>query len=392
LHYGSTANGTTAVMALNSSDPYKFKIERTTKGYKILGKNAGYQGLVVRSNSKADAAYVEMRATNTTPGSTSAEWLFVQANFTRTVDDSTYFLRNASSGMYMDVTNGNTADATAAIQHKFNGSPSERFVITRDNNGYYSIKGVKSGKYLYASGTGIGSQAQIYSAKLGPVIPGGSTLVPSQLFRIVKNDSGGAAGSYRLVAKNSNLTRQVGNIAGKEGTNNQPLTMQQEEYKYKKDCWYLEKAVGVEAKATASHRVSNSYVGAFDDPVPYTLGIYEELSYKGICYADGYDDIYEIGFLAYYDGNLYEGGNTNFNVSSIQTRYNNIQYNLSPLKDRAHIFQQGYVYRSKIYSEPSVSKRSNAQGMVIYGTYSLTLPSMYGNTIVAGRTVSTALH
>jgi hypothetical protein len=140
----------------------------------------------------------------------------------------------------MDVTNGNTNDSAPSIQHKFNGSASEQYVITHVADGYYSIRDVnkkKDGPYLYlhASGTSIGSQAQIYSKQSN------GTLRPSQLFRIVKNDSGGAAGSYRLIPKSSNMTRQVGLATGKEQTVNQQLTMQQAEYKYKKDCWYLEK-------------------------------------------------------------------------------------------------------------------------------------------------------
>jgi hypothetical protein len=134
----------------------------------------------------------------------------------------------------MDVTNGRTDNSAPTIQHVFNGSGSEQFVVSHVSNGYYSIRGVRSGKFLHASGTSIGSQVQIYSAQSGGV------LRPSQLFRIVRNDSGGAAGSYRLIAKSSNLTRQVGNVVGKEQVSKQQLTMQQEEYKYKKDCWYLE--------------------------------------------------------------------------------------------------------------------------------------------------------
>jgi hypothetical protein len=92
-------------MALNSSTPYEFTISKNSRGYyRILGKNAGEQSLVVSSNSKADAAYVEMRNTLTTPGSISAEWLFLSAKTTPNVSTNTYFLRNKRSNMYMEVT------------------------------------------------------------------------------------------------------------------------------------------------------------------------------------------------------------------------------------------------------------------------------------------------
>jgi hypothetical protein len=233
LHYGSTANGTTAVMALNSSDPYKFTISKNSRGYyRILGKNAGEQGLVVRSNSKADAAYVEMRATNTTPGSTSAEWQFVSAETKKNVDEGTYFLRNKRSNMYMDVYNGGTSDGSNIIQHAFNGSASEQFRLTHVGGGYYSLCGVRAtNKYVMSSGNSVGSAAMLYGKQSN------GTFRPSQLFRL--EDTG--RGSYRLIPKSSNLELILGISSGSELTSHAVVKAQKYDRNYYRDDWILEK-------------------------------------------------------------------------------------------------------------------------------------------------------
>jgi len=56
-----------------------------------------------------------------------------------------YFIKNAYSGLYLDVANGATSNGTNIQQWSSNGSTAQQFNLVYLNNGYYAIKTVCSG-------------------------------------------------------------------------------------------------------------------------------------------------------------------------------------------------------------------------------------------------------
>ena len=53
--------------------------------------------------------------------------------------DGIYYIKNAASGLYLDVANGATANGTNIQQWSFNGCNAQKFKLVSDGKGYYSI-------------------------------------------------------------------------------------------------------------------------------------------------------------------------------------------------------------------------------------------------------------
>ncbi|WP_295070935.1 RICIN domain-containing protein [Ruminococcus sp.] len=68
--------------------------------------------------------------------------LNAKAEAGRNISDGIYYIRNLNSGKYIDVKEARTANGTEIIQYDFTGGKNQQFRITRESDGYYTIKPV----------------------------------------------------------------------------------------------------------------------------------------------------------------------------------------------------------------------------------------------------------
>lgn len=89
-----------------------------------------------------------------------------KTGFTKTVESGTYVIASALNGFKMlDVTGASTKDSANIELYEANGSDAQKFVVTWNDDGYYTIMNKKSGKYLDAAsaGTANGTNIQQYT-------------------------------------------------------------------------------------------------------------------------------------------------------------------------------------------------------------------------------------
>ncbi len=58
----------------------------------------------------------------------------------RYIADGVYYIRNLNSNKYIDINWGRTDNGTEVIQYGYNGGLNQQFKVTRESDGYYSIK------------------------------------------------------------------------------------------------------------------------------------------------------------------------------------------------------------------------------------------------------------
>ena len=133
---GNAANGTN-IEQWNywGGDMQKFKI--------IQKSNGQYAFLTKASNYKSCMDLYEM---NSNHGANINQWEYWGGNgqlwtLERVQDEleGTYYIQNVSSGLYLDVVNGSSADGTNIQQWGYNGYDSQKFKIVSDGNGEYHI-------------------------------------------------------------------------------------------------------------------------------------------------------------------------------------------------------------------------------------------------------------
>ena len=89
-----------------------------------------------------------------------------KTGFTKTVESGTYVIASALNGFKMlDVTGASTKDEANVELYEANGTGAQKFVVTWNDDGYYTIMNKKSGKYLDAAsaGTANGTNVQQYT-------------------------------------------------------------------------------------------------------------------------------------------------------------------------------------------------------------------------------------
>ena len=73
-----------------------------------------------------------------------------------------FFLKNRSSGLYLDVNNGNPANGTNVQQWYYNGTQSQQFEFAHQGDGVYAIRNVRTGKALDINGVSNGNGANLH--------------------------------------------------------------------------------------------------------------------------------------------------------------------------------------------------------------------------------------
>mgnify|MGYP002624064490 FL=1 len=109
-----------------------------------------------------------------------------------------YYIKNAYSGKYLDVTNGGSSNGTNIQQYEYNGSTAQQFNLVYIGSGYYAIKTVCSGS---AQALDVWSKSTADGTNIATYAYSGGT---NQQFKFVKNSDG----SYGI------LTRISGDASG----------------------------------------------------------------------------------------------------------------------------------------------------------------------------------
>ncbi|MCL2512383.1 MAG: DNRLRE domain-containing protein, partial [Oscillospiraceae bacterium] len=119
-------------------------------------------------------------------------YLTITYNESAHIANGTYFIKNQSTGRYLDVYSGSSASGTKVWQYPFNGSKAQQWTVTNAGNGVYSLKpGTNSSLRLDVSGgADLQNQAvQVYT----------DNCTPAQFWRVIKSSNG----IYRLMPENS---------------------------------------------------------------------------------------------------------------------------------------------------------------------------------------------
>ena len=124
--------------------------------YRISSKLDRTKVLTVGGSSLKSGGNVQLESFS---GSLEDYW-FLEAQA-----DGTYCIRNARSGMALDVKGGMTANNTNVQQYTPNGTTSQRFIIGRQSDGTYEVIGLKSQKAVDVAGgkTAENTNIQIYT-------------------------------------------------------------------------------------------------------------------------------------------------------------------------------------------------------------------------------------
>ncbi|MBE5940809.1 MAG: glycoside hydrolase family 43 protein [Lachnospiraceae bacterium] len=164
--------------------------------------------------------------------------------------DGIYYIKNVHSGLYLDVTNGSSADGTNIQQWAYNGYDSQKFKLVSDGNGYYSILTGASG---YASSIDIYNGESTDGANVEQWTYWGGDM---QKFEIVQVSSGKYAIKSKCSGSNSCL--DVYNWSTESGGNIAQWTY------WGGDCqlWYLEAASSSGSSSSGSSS-SDSLEGTY---------------------------------------------------------------------------------------------------------------------------------
>lgn len=159
-------------------------------------------------------------------GYSDGVWEFIPAKASVTLTPGNYYIRNAASGLYLDVQNQTIASTSNIWQHTFNGTVAQRWRVDRDSDGYYYISNLKDSKWhimITSDARNTGAQVRLYSY---------SPVRDTQKFKLEKNSNG----SYRIIAKGTNLTKSLSPAS----TADYAVVKQDSISLAKNNCWYFE--------------------------------------------------------------------------------------------------------------------------------------------------------
>lgn len=117
-----------------------FNITSAVKNWKS-NTTAFNKGIILKNNT-SETDISKRKIISTTEGTTTPYLTvtYEKAKPARTINDGVYYIRNKRSNKYLDITNNGTTNGTSVIQHAYHGNTNQRFKITYESDGYYSIK------------------------------------------------------------------------------------------------------------------------------------------------------------------------------------------------------------------------------------------------------------
>ncbi len=149
---------------------------------------------------------------------------YVIVNYTKIIDDGTYFIQNVGTGRYMDVEGPSTSEGAIIQQWNFHTGNQAKWNIARQSDGYYTIQSVYSGKYVGVENNSSSNNALIkqYTSGAGTGTRWG--------FSISSN------GNYILTAKSAGTYSRVLSVPLSSNSNGTDLI----QYNYSDDSNYYD--------------------------------------------------------------------------------------------------------------------------------------------------------
>jgi predicted alpha-1,6-mannanase (GH76 family) len=133
--------------------------------------------------------------------------LRVRANGATNLGNTTYYIQNRNSGLYLDVWGISTADGAGISQGVYNGGANQQFRFLPIGDGAYQVQPVHSGKAMDVEGISKNNGANVFQwTYFG---------TPNQQFIAVPTGDG----YYKLVAKHSGRIVEVANASTANGAN-----------------------------------------------------------------------------------------------------------------------------------------------------------------------------
>ena len=144
-----------------SSGYYAFDITDAAKLWVGNLRTADYrsqEGIIFVNANESDINYARsFRMSNF--GASYTPYIIV--NYSKTIEDGTYYIQNVGTGRYIDVEGPSTAEGAIIQQWDFHTGNQEKWIITRQSDGYYTIQSLYSGKYIGVENSSIYSNAAI---------------------------------------------------------------------------------------------------------------------------------------------------------------------------------------------------------------------------------------
>lgn len=144
-----------------TSGYYAFDITDAAKLWVGNLRTADYrsqEGIIFLNANESDINYARsFRMSNF--GASYTPYIIV--NYSKTIDDGTYYIQNVGTGRYIDVEGPSTAEGAIIQQWDLHAGNQARWVIARQTDGYYTIKSLYSNKYIGVEDSSIYNNAAI---------------------------------------------------------------------------------------------------------------------------------------------------------------------------------------------------------------------------------------
>lgn len=200
---GGRTNGTNVQQyRANSTAAQRWKLTSAGNGYYTLTCKSNGLLADVDGGRAANDRNIQMYSSN---GTAAQKWKFVA---TSPIANGTYQIASSlNSKFVMDVDGGSTADFANIRLFSNNDTNAQKFTLTYQSDGYYTITNVNSGKLMDCDGSGTADTTNIHQYH--------SNKTPAQRWKIRLSVSGG----YTLTCKCNGLLADVDGGKAANGTN-----------------------------------------------------------------------------------------------------------------------------------------------------------------------------
>lgn len=207
LNAGKCTNGNNIHQWLaNGTKAQRWKITKDGSAYRIASLINPNYVLDLENGSVTNGRNIRLWKTNS---SAAQKWLLTETTCpTGVLMNGLYeFAPTSNLSKRIDIANGSKLNKANVQLYSRNGTDAQRYVLTYDGNGYYTIKNLKSGKVLDAKNGGTSNQTNVWQYTAN-----GSS---AQKWKITKNSDN----TYTITNKKSGKALDMVNGSTKNGTN-----------------------------------------------------------------------------------------------------------------------------------------------------------------------------
>ena len=149
------------VFSATTAGSYSFDI--TSAALHWIGDDMvsyGYiaRGLMIKNENEEESSHVKMISTK---NSSAVNSPYLTITYTHKVEDGTYYIQNVKTDLFADI---ESVDATQGVPldlRKFSIASRGKWVIAKENNGFYTIKNLLTGLYMAVNNNSAANNASI---------------------------------------------------------------------------------------------------------------------------------------------------------------------------------------------------------------------------------------